>query len=356
MIGFVPGLPSRGLAASALISALFFVCQSGFAQDDGEREGRLQQRVDEPVHESDFGRLRSEDESPGKDDPRFAGIELGPGILKALRHKIRIDDWRQREIDAYYEVLAHAGAVPYASQKQTARRNLLENIEHYRRNAEAEYRGAAERIEQLRRDKPDEGEKHDRMEQTARRKLDRQLRLYRTFKDDPDEFPMFVMMFKSLDSSDPGRYHGRLVTLKGHVRKLISYPARKNDFGIETLYEAWIFTPQSQNVPAVVISASKPEGMPEGEGRNYSVEASVTGYVFKMHVYTGEDGTPWKAPMILAGQIDWRPPPPERAVPPWVFAAIGGAFLALVGTLFWVGRKDKLLRRRRLQNSLKPGL
>ncbi|MFK7776918.1 MAG: hypothetical protein QM501_02190, partial [Gimesia sp.] len=56
----------------------------------------------------------------------------------------------------------------------------------------------------------------------------------KTFKEHPElKLPLFPDIFKN-----SSRYKGRLVTLTGRVRKLIHYPAEKNDYGIKTLYEA----------------------------------------------------------------------------------------------------------------------
>ena len=65
------------------------------------------------------------------------------------------------------------------------------------------------------------------------------------------DFPVFVDLYNNVKT--PEIYHGQPVTLRGHLRKLVALPAGDNEYGIETLYEAWLYTQNSQQHPAVVI-------------------------------------------------------------------------------------------------------
>lgn len=140
------------------------------------------------------------------------------------------------------------------------------------------------------------------------------------------EFPTFVDLFQNFK-----RYHGRPVTLKGHVRRLIQHPSSK---GERQRYEAWVFTQNSQTNPAVIVLNSIPKGMPMGD--NLLEKVSVTGYFFKLYGYEARD-TARLAPLILADELKWFPSGNEvaPAIPPHYYAiAVGVAVIAL-GLILW---------------------
>ncbi|NQV28366.1 MAG: DUF1080 domain-containing protein, partial [Rhodopirellula sp.] len=64
------------------------------------------------------------------------------------------------------------------------------------------------------------------------------------------DFPDFVDLYDA-----PDLYHGKLITLQGHLRKLSSFSPDENPYGIEgPLWEGWLYDPHGQNQPAVIIS------------------------------------------------------------------------------------------------------
>lgn len=139
----------------------------------------------------------------------------------------------------------------------------------------------------------------------------------------PGEFPIFVDVFQH-----PDDYRGRLVSLHGYLRKLVEYDAGPNDLGISKVYEGWIYTDDSQNNPGVVVFTKKPAGLPLGG--DITEEVRFSGYFLKMYGYEAQD-TPRKAPMFLAGEVEWFPARAANArtdVPPLVYVA-----LSLVGLL-----------------------
>ena len=94
----------------------------------------------------------------------------------------------------------------------------------------------------------------------------------KTFKEHPQlKLPLFPDIFKN-----SSRYKGRLVTLTGRVRKLMHYPAEKNDYGIKTLYEAWLFTDASQQNPTVVVCTEVPPALQDGLPKGIDVIDHVT--------------------------------------------------------------------------------
>ncbi|MCA9011573.1 MAG: hypothetical protein KDB01_17595, partial [Planctomycetaceae bacterium] len=131
------------------------------------------------------------------------------------------------------------------------------------------------------------------------RQLDQRLNRYRQFQQRPEAFPTFVDVFQH-----PDRWQGHLVTLRGHVRRVTSHEADPGFFNSQPLHELWLFTDDSQNNPAVIVTPSLPEDFP----RNAPVvdSVTVTGCLFKMYVYKSQDENRI-APLFLAGHIDWRP-------------------------------------------------
>ncbi|MGC1275451.1 MAG: hypothetical protein WBC44_17220 [Planctomycetaceae bacterium] len=137
-----------------------------------------------------------------------------------------------------------------------------------------------------------------------------------------EAFPRFVDLFKN-----PNAYEGRAVTLTGYAREIRKYPAGENAAGLETLYEVWLFTDDSQGNPAVIVAASAPENIPLGEDLQVPVRA--TGYFFKIYGYEARDTTR-VAPMILAGRLEVLLEPEIQGPPWWLLALLGGILLALI--------------------------
>ena len=125
----------------------------------------------------------------------------------------------------------------------------------------------------------------------------------------PEDFPQFVDLF-----THPEFYRGRPVTLHGVMRKLTKFELGKNNLGLDTAYEGWVYTGDSQGNPAVVIFTSKDDRLPVNGDIQEEVE--FTGYYFKMYGYDAHDVTR-KAPMILAGEVRWFPHPYKQVYKPW---------------------------------------
>ena len=161
-------------------------------------------------------------------------------------------------------------------------------------------------------------------------------------KKNPKPSP-FVDVFRNREL-----YHGKLVTLTGRVRRLVSYAAGDNEHGIKTLYDVWLYTDNSQTHPSVFVCTDLPEGLKSQMGASVLIDnVTVTGYFFKMLGYHSQDG-PRAAPMFLAVSPQWAPPPPAAppVVPYWLvysLVAIGtaGAFL---GFWFFAVRDDRSKR------------
>lgn len=137
-----------------------------------------------------------------------------------------------------------------------------------------------------------------------------------------EDFPQFVDVF-----THPQFYRGRPVTMHGVMRKLTKFELGKNSLDLDQAYEGWVYTPDSQGNPVVVIFTSKDERLPVNGDIQEEVE--FTGYYFKMYGYDAEDTTR-KAPMIIAGEVEWTPHPYKAVYHPWSFkwyAFAAAAFL-----------------------------
>lgn len=175
----------------------------------------------------------------------------------------------------------------------------------------------------------------------------------KTFREHPElKYPLFPDIFKNMN-----RWKGRLVTLTGRVRKLVHYPAAEdNPYGIKTLYEAWLFTDDSQQNPVVVICTEVPEALKNGlpEGTDVIDHVTVTGYVFKMYLYSAQD-TKRIAPLILAKNLEWTPPKTDETGGQLFVVVLGSTFILLmvgIGFMLWRNnQRDKEFREKRLQAS-----
>ena len=106
---------------------------------------------------------------------------------------------------------------------------------------------------------------------------------------------------------------GELVTLRGYIRKLESMDAGENPYGLEKLHQCWMWTADSGPTPYTIVVTELPRDLPRVRERDSIGHVSVTGYFFKVWTYTAS--TPegrWASPLILAGKLEYTPPPPGR--------------------------------------------
>lgn len=139
--------------------------------------------------------------------------------------------------------------------------------------------------------------------ETRLTRLKRQLSLrknrYLECQNDPESFPLFVDVFQHADY-----WQGRLVTLRGHVRRVTTYSGDSTLFDGQPLHELWLFTDDSQQNPAVIVTPSLPKDFPVASHLIDSV--TVTGCFLKMYVYRSQQENR-VAPLVLAGHVSWNP-------------------------------------------------
>lgn len=149
----------------------------------------------------------------------------------------------------------------------------------------------------------------------------------------------------------PELYRGELVTLVGDIKRLQPLSAGPNEYGIKTVYEAWLFTSDSGVNPYRIVATSVPPDVPLGE--RIEVPARVTGYFFKKEGYATPGGM-HVAPLLLAKRIDWIRPPvstedPDTGLVPYVLGIVGIIGLALIVTLWRFSASDRKFERSRLK-------
>jgi len=116
--------------------------------------------------------------------------------------------------------------------------------------------------------------------------------------------------------------------------------------GVQT-YEAWMYPPDSQHNPVVIVFSELPADMPMWGNLVESID--VTGYFFKIYGYRAQDGIR-AAPMLLAKTITWKPQVKrdnanERII---YFAVTGGLVLLFILAFWGISRRN----RKRLEKAI----
>ncbi len=114
----------------------------------------------------------------------------------------------------------------------------------------------------------------------------------------------YVQLFRQ-----PEAYRGKLVDLRGTVRRAHQLPLAKNHTGLTHNYELWLFTEDSQTNPIIVYALDLPEEFPTGMKIHEPVE--LTGFFFKRVAY-GAKGGGMTAPTVLTKTVDWKAPSPAE--------------------------------------------
>jgi len=115
-----------------------------------------------------------------------------------------------------------------------------------------------------------------------------------------DEFPSFLDLYH-----DPEAYHGKLLTVHGHIRKLVEVPLEQNPYGINRIYEAWLFDLNSQGHPTIILTTSIDPRLKTGTEVKIN-HCFATGYFFKNMGYTAQDSSRY-APLLIAGKLEYVP-------------------------------------------------
>jgi hypothetical protein len=165
---------------------------------------------------------------------------------------------------------------------------------------------------------------------------------------DRGEFKLFAHVV-----SHPERYRGAPVTLLGRIRRLETLEAGDNDAGLTRLYQVYLYTDDSRPLPWVVVATAIPDDLPRPEAGRPVDHITVTGYLHKLWSYDTDEGR-WAAPLILAGRLEYRPPPPAVG---WLWWEAGVVSVFVLGTVLLVvisrragGRRRRLDANRTLSS------
>ncbi|MFP6765563.1 MAG: DUF1080 domain-containing protein, partial [Planctomycetaceae bacterium] len=115
-----------------------------------------------------------------------------------------------------------------------------------------------------------------------------------------DRFPSFVDLYHH-----PEVYHGKLLTVHGHIRKLVKVPLDKNPYGLKQIYEAWLYDLNAQGHPTVILTTSIDPRLTTGTEVEID-HCFATGYFFKNLGYKAQDSSRY-APLLMAGKLEYLP-------------------------------------------------
>lgn len=145
-------------------------------------------------------------------------------------------------------------------------------------------------------------------------------------------------------SEDPGAYRGELLLIEGRMKRLLRFDAAPNPYGLDRLYEAWVFTVDSDGNPYRVVCSEVDDGTPEGELKEL-VPVRLVGRFFKIERYLARHGKTHPAPLVLAKRLEWvRPTPLEtnhEALSKWVLGVALGIAAVLALTLWRISVGDR---------------
>jgi len=154
---------------------------------------------------------------------------------------------------------------------------------------------------------------------------------------------------------NPEECTGLAFTLRGHLRrleKLESVSGEGEAKGREIpVYEAWLFTEESQGNPWVVLFSELPEGITPGPDLNERVE--VVGYFVKLASYQAQDARR-VVPMIVAPRLQKVVSDDSRGTTNrWLYGGL--VLLLLLGCVGWWKTRSSRRRVERLRARLKDG-
>ena len=104
----------------------------------------------------------------------------------------------------------------------------------------------------------------------------------------------------------PEAYRGRLVYLRGRVRRAVWEQAPENQYGVRRYAFVVLQLDDHPMDPTLGYVLELPKGFPTGAAIDEPVE--LVGFFYKRKAYLAQD-TVRTAPLVLAKTLRWRPPP-----------------------------------------------
>lgn len=103
----------------------------------------------------------------------------------------------------------------------------------------------------------------------------------------------------------PNVYRGKLVSVRGVVRRVNRKELPKKKPGIDVYYQIWLQPLDNPLSPMVIYTLDLPREFPTGN--ELREEAQITGFFFKLWAYQAQDKIR-TAPLIVARTFDWTKP------------------------------------------------
>lgn len=147
---------------------------------------------------------------------------------------------------------------------------------------------------------------------------------------------------------DPAGSTGLPLTVHGHVRRLEQIDTLAHEGRDLPVYEAWIFTEDSQGNPWVLLSTEIPSDLKLGTDLNELVEA--TGYFIKLSTYQAQDARRVTPLIVVSGLHRLIIPSSSTTSDLWLYGGV--AFTLLIGCLIAWSNSRAQLKRRRLKRTL----
>ena len=134
----------------------------------------------------------------------------------------------------------------------------------------------------------------------------------------------------------PEKYRGKLIRLRLHVARILTWDAGENSAGVRHVYEVWGWTDESKSFPYLVVLSELPKGIPLGDGLHQ--EGIFVGYFLKTMKYTASN-TNRSSPLLL-GRMHWLPTTapvhPVIARNDWRWIGLVGIpVVLLIGLITW---------------------
>jgi hypothetical protein len=134
----------------------------------------------------------------------------------------------------------------------------------------------------------------------------------------------------------PDKYRGKLIRLRLHVVRILTWDSEENSAGVKHVYEVWGWTDESKSFPYVLILSELPKGIPIGDGLHE--EGVFVGYFLKTMSYTASNKN--RSSPLLLGRMKWLPATapahPVITARDWRWLGLVGIpVVLLIGAVTW---------------------
>jgi hypothetical protein len=199
----------------------------------------------------------------------------------------------------YYETLTQLQQTSPVKQRRLAEATLRQRIDNLMTEIRTQSTQDMTALETAHAQGRMDTEEFQRRKNRLLQMVSQRVARYRRHQKDLSTFESFVDLFRYTDE-----WQGRLLTMQGHVKHVVSYPSDETLFGGRMLHELWLFTDDSQHIPTVIVTPNLPKDFPTTA--DVIDRVSVTGCCFKRYVY-GSQQHDRVAPLLLAGSVQWQP-------------------------------------------------